>query len=291
MSKSRQRAIKLRKVLKDNLHEKYRLGKGTPKLNKVHNGTPTIHSHNTYHTYLQCVDRFADWCKDRGIKSLEDARESVPAYIQERIDQGKSPHTVAKDLSGIAKAMNCQTTDLGVQLPHRNREGIKNNRGVAERSKSFNENQYKVLVNFIRACGLRRTELSRVKGSALQCARDGRVYVRIARGDGSKGGKCRYAEIAGEHRVLAVSMMMKAGDNLVFPSGIPKQVNTHHYRGDYAKMLYQQYARDIRTLPAHELYICRGTMKGMKYDRKALEIVSKCLGHNRVDVVVNNYFY
>ena len=292
MSRNRgSREIKLRKALKDTLHEKYKLGKSTPKTGKVHNGTELIHSHTTYHTYLDAVDRFADWCKAQGIKTLPEARNAVPAYVQARKEQGKSAFTIAKDVAAIAKSMDCKMTDFGMKLPRRNRENIKNNRGVAERQKSFKETQYRTPIDFIRACGLRRNELNHLRGDQLRLSKNGTAYIRIARGDGSKGGKVRYAEIAGVHKAMVLSMMQTAGQGLVFPEGIPLQVNSHHYRGDYAKMLYKLYSRDVRTLPTQELYICRGSMKGLRFDRKALEIVSKSLGHNRIDVVVNNYFY
>ena len=38
-----------------------------------------------------------------------------------------------------------------------------------------------------------------------------------------------------------------------------------------------------------EVYVCRGDLKGVVYDRKAMEIASKALGHNRISVIAAHY--
>ncbi len=280
--------IKLRKQLQDRLYTKYKAGKGTAKIGKVHNGTENIHSHNTYHTYKACVNKFADYCKANGIKTLSEARASVPDYITSRQVQGKSAFTLAKDLSALAKAFDCRTTDFSVNLPSRHREDIRNNRGVAARSATFQESQYKDLVDFVRACGCRRAELERLTGDKIKFE-NGKAYIVVDKG--TKGGRPRVTEITGENKEKCISMMRAAGTGKVFPEGVPARVNTHHYRAEYARTLYREHARDVSTLAQSELYICRGSMVGMRFDRDALKIVSQNLGHNREDVVVNHYFY
>ncbi len=280
--------IKLRKQLQDRLYSKYKAGKGTTKTGKIHNGTENIHSHNTYHTYKAAINKFADYCKANSIKTMSEARASVPDYIKSREDQGKSAFTLAKDLSALAKAFDCRTTDFNVSLPSRHREDIRNNRGVAARSANFNENQYKDLVDFVRACGCRRAELERLTGDKLKIEKD-KAYIVV--NSGTKGGRPRLAEITGENKDKCISMMRAAGAGKVFPEGVPAKVNTHHYRAEYARTLYREHARDVSSLANSELYICRGSMVGLRFDRDALKIVSQSLGHNREDVVVNHYFY
>jgi hypothetical protein len=287
--KMRKREIKLRKQLKDTLGRKYREGHGTPKTGKVHNGTDVIHSHRTYKTYMTCADRFADWCKEHGIRVMEEARAAVPEYIKERLNDGKSAFTVAKDTAAIAKAMDCRMTDLNVKLPSRHRADIKNNRGEAKRAEHFSERNHKELVEFCKNTGLRRDELAHLKGSDLKI-KDGKAYIVLDRHSGSKGGKAREVEVLRNNEHVA-DLMRSAGNGLVFSDGIPCGANIHHYRGDYAKALYREVARPISQLSGHDLYCCRGAYKGLRYDRQALLYVSKNLGHNREDVVVNNYFY
>jgi len=63
------------------------------------------------------------------------------------------------------------------------------------------------------------------------------------------------------------------------------------YRAQYAQIMYARLARPLEESPKEERYVCRGTKKGIVYDRVALQKVSKALGHNRCDVVANNYLY
>ena len=286
----RDRKIKLRKQLKDTLGRKYRAGHSTPKENKQHNGTDLIHSHRTYKTYIASVDHFADWCKDQKILTIDEAKARVPEYIAERLADGKSAFTVSKDTAAIAKAMDCRMTDLKVNLPSRRRSDIKNNRQDPTKREHFSEKNHRQLVDFCKSTGLRRDELAHLRGTDIKTVND-KTYITLERKDsGSKGGKFRTVEIIG-NKENVISMMQTAGSGLVFPDGIPGGANIHHYRGDYAKALYREYARPLESLSRHDLYCCRGAEKGMRYDRQALIITSKNLGHNREDVVVNNYFY
>ena len=96
--------------------------------------------------------------------------------------------------------------------------------------------------------------------------------------------------------------MKKAGDGKVFKK-IPSNADTHSYRADYAKSLYNMLARPIDKIPfdsvnkgtgrkyQSEVYVCRGEKKGVKYDRRAMLQVSRALGHNRVSVIASNYLY
>lgn len=38
-----------------------------------------------------------------------------------------------------------------------------------------------------------------------------------------------------------------------------------------------------------DAYVCRGDLQGIVYDRKAMEIASKALGHNRISVIAGHY--
>ena len=75
----------------------------------------------------------------------------------------------------------------------------------------------------------------------------------------------------------------------------------HSYRGDYATMIYKAHARDIKDIPydtinrgtgrkmQSEVYHCKKDEAGKKLDKAAMLVCSKALGHNRIDVVANNY--
>jgi hypothetical protein len=84
-----------------------------------------------------------------------------------------------------------------------------------------------------------------------------------------------------EQDVLSV----KAGrgaDDLVFPR-IPKHLDVHSYRREFAQSLYLSHA------PGRALPSPTGRLKASDYDRSAAQRVTEALGHNRVDVVLRHY--
>ena len=66
-------------------------------------------------------------------------------------------------------------------------------------------------------------------------------------------------------------------------------------------MIYKANAREIKDIPydrvnkgtghhyQSEVYTCRKDESGRKLDKAAMLVCSKALGHNRIDVVANNY--
>ena len=76
---------------------------------------------------------------------------------------------------------------------------------------------------------------------------------------------------------------------------IPNRAPIHAYRRQFAQALYDREARDVRTLARKEQYRCRGERKGVVYDKRAMALVSRQLGHGqstgpeakRIDVVTS----
>ncbi|MBQ9199847.1 MAG: hypothetical protein IJ141_06665 [Lachnospiraceae bacterium] len=72
-------------------------------------------------------------------------------------------------------------------------------------------------------------------------------------------------------------------------SRVPSHMDVHSYRSDYATAIYTAYERDLSTLPKSEVYLCRGSRKGERFDKKAMLIASRALGHNRLSVIASHY--
>ncbi len=277
--------IKLRKQLQDVLREKWIIGYGMPKheIKDIHNSSPYIHSENTYKTYKSQVNHFADWCKKNQIKTLETALKSVNDYMNYLKD--KSSWTQSTALNAIAKAFNMHTTDFSYKLPSRMRSDIVRSRSAADRDKHFSPENNKDIIKFCDCTGLRRRELNTIKGSDL-IYKDGKPYIHVIHG---KGGKQRDVLIIKDTKFVE-DMCKRAGDGLIFPK-VHTAMDVHHYRGNYATNLYLMYARPLDQIPKEDRYICRGDMKGKIFDRKAMQIVSNNLGHNRICVIASNYLY
>ena len=234
---------------------------------------------------MKWVERYCTWCNDKGIKELDKAKEAVPDYLREMEAQNYSVWTIKLALSAVAKAMNCKTTDFEYKTPERKRADIVRSRTIAERDKHFSVKNNQALIHFCESTGLRRRELEALRGDNLHF-KNGKAYLHITNG---KGGKERDIEII-SYKSEVVELCQRADKGLVFPK-VHSCADVHGYRGTYAQSLYRQYARPLDEIPRNERYYCRGDMKGKVLDKRALEIVSKNLGHNRLDVVVNNYAY
>lgn len=114
-----------------------------------------------------------------------------------------------------------------------------------------------------------------------------------------KGGRDRYAPIVGDNRDQIIQRMQDTAENEKVWKVVPGNADIHSYRGTYATRVYNHYARPIDQIPHEvsengrwiqaEVYTCRKDEKGKKLDKVAMEKASKALGHNRLEIVANNY--
>lgn len=116
-----------------------------------------------------------------------------------------------------------------------------------------------------------------------------------------KGGRYRYAPIIGKNKEQIIERMRDTAPNEKVWQNVPGNADIHSYRGDYATAIYKLYARPIDQIPYDKVkertgiryqsgvYICRKDEKGKKLDKDAMEKASKALGHNRLEIVANNY--
>ena len=124
-----------------------------------------------------------------------------------------------------------------------------------------------------------------------------KYYIRVK----EKGGRVRLAPVVGEN----VEDIVNRFKNTAPDEKVWKYVNTnadiHSYRANYASFIYKSYARPIDQIPYDKInkgtgrsyqgdvYTCRSDEAGKKMDRHAMFVASKALGHNRIEVVANNY--
>ena len=121
------------------------------------------------------------------------------------------------------------------------------------------------------------------------------IYVK------EKGGRERLAPVIGINANQIVERIKRTALNEKVWLHVPKNADIHSYRSDYANTLYKLYARPLTEIPydkinrgsgkkyQSDVYFCRKDEAGKKLDRHAMLLCSKALGHNRIDVVANNY--
>lgn len=244
-----------------------------------------IYSSKTMDNYIDVVGRFVRWArKIHGCRMLEDARQFVPEYLAQRIEQGKSAWTVRLEASALAKLYGCGINDFGIALPQRQRQDV-----IQHRQEKwvghFNPDKHKELVAFGKATGLRRHEMAAVAPEDIWEDEEGRVIVHVVRG---KGGKERFVEALDDTPLVLARKAREEGQKRIFES-IHKYAPVHEWRAEFARETYRSNARPLEEIPLKERYICRKDKAGIVYDIKAMKLASKELGHGRADVIALSY--
>lgn len=265
-----------------------------------------IYSKKTMSDYKKVAEQFQSWSKSKGynFKSLADVSDShIIQYLKERQDTGKSAWTISRDLSALNKIFNKEISKKGTDLKSRKNSDIKNNRGFGNNYRPSIYKKNKELTDFLSATGIRRQSITVV--SSADAIRDGQGVV-IGFSVVEKGGKPRNCYVIKSKQNDITSFVDKhqsKSGNKPFWSKADKNLNTHWYRSEYARALYndlvsaqnnkQDYFNGYRDFFVNssrlELTTKRHKQTVKGYDVECLGVVSQCLGHNRIDVVYSNY--
>lgn len=254
-----------------------------------------IHGIQTMRTYLNHALKFVTYCRDNyGCKSLEDCKPYIKEYIE---GNNCSPSVKKVQRSALAKMYGVKSSDLGnIATGRRSRASVKRSRGSAIRDKHFNEKgKYKPYVDFCRATGLRKVEVESLLGTSFFKDEKGNSFLKVTKN--TKGGRFRTVPVLKEYASFVEEICSKAGNNKVIQYiasdrlKAPNGADTHSYRANYAKSLYDRLKRPLDQVPTEERYFCRNELKGIVYDRKAMEQVSQALGHTRVSVIAQSYLH
>lgn len=245
--------------------------------------TGQIHSFQTRKIYQQHVLRFVDWARQtHGIRSLDalDARADALAtqYLQEHIQAGQSPYTSHVQRAALRMFFSNRDLVNSVHVPRRARDGITRSRRAAIRDKGFQPNNHQQLIQFLHASGLRRSEVRDLRTSDIIRVGDS-VLVVVRNG---KGGKAREVPVLPGHETdVLAALTGRADGGRVFDT-IPSHLDVHALRREYAQAYYQHISG--RALPPPQGPLPRGS-----YDKQSVYLVSRALGHNRLDVVLRHY--
>ena len=230
-------------------------------------------------------------------RTLEDCRKYADVYLQKHIDEGYSPYTQKLIACALAKLYGCSTMDfIPTQVRHRanitrSRKCKDNGKGKAK----FSESRNQEFVDFCRATGLRRHEIKQLKPENLGHDEiTGRYMLINIKGKGGKVRECpivSYKEGAVDMGAIdmVVNRMKNTPAGQLIWSKIPSRADIHSYRADYCRVVYEQHARPINMIPKNERYHCRSDLKGVVYDKRAMAVASRALGHNRIGVIAGHY--
>lgn len=274
-----------------------------------------IYSRSTMQAYMKHCNYFIDWClnntdiiKDIGRKpkTLDECYPYIPQFIKSREDAGLSAYTIKLELSALVKLYQDEDLARNIDTVATSRSAITRSRKDTVGDKNFSVKNNSEMINACRCIGFRRSELQKAKPEDLFQDEDGIWYINIL----GKGGKHRIARLFGTpeeiERAVAYVHTLN-GDNHIHTNA-----DIHSYRADYAVRAYSAFAQPIPSLKGKmidyteltgktardgshimksAIYYCKGDQAGMAYDRKAMIIASRYLGHNRENVIGEHYLY
>jgi len=258
---------------------------GESKREAVMDGTDgeKIFSFNTYQTYWKHIKYFIRWEREHHPEAttLKAAKRHVNEWLQSRVEQGLSAWTVQTEAKALGKLYGLHPDDEGYfRPPRRNRADIIRSRGDKARDRHFSETNNDELIKFCRGTGLRRSELSALKGKdlltkeqiekriaeleaktesrrtpheskQLDMLKDTRLfgteyftYVR-----NGKGGRERVSPIVGKNTEAIIRRIKDTPAEEKVWQYVNGNADIHAYRADYATEIYRMYARPIGEIP------------------------------------------
>ena len=250
-----------------------------------------IYSKSTFETYKKQYRYFCDFLKEQKpeVKTMDQAKNSVDDYLLYLMEKERSAYSISTAKAALSKVFEVPATSF-IETPSRTRANIVRSRYETVRGKELSKKTELKYSRFTSAFGLRKQEMEEIRAEDLFFNEKGRPYLNVTRG--TKGGRPRVAEIVGvseeETRDIVKWILLRKGK--LFPK-LPSHYDNHFYRGIYAKRVYQKYARDLDEIPMRERYIMRKDRAGEVFDKVAMKIASRSLGHNRISVIAQSYLY
>ncbi|WP_298845918.1 hypothetical protein [uncultured Clostridium sp.] len=261
-----------------------------------------IHSRESCDDYKRNALNFSVWERsnhgEKEFKNLDNIpKEHITEWLQASILKGNSMATTRLKAASMAKVMGCNSNTFGINLSKRgDRDNITRSRGTVEKDKHFSIENNKEKINFCEATGLRRSELEQLRPEQICVDKVGNVTLDFSSKkeyrNMTKGGRGRTVHPIREKCDVvknAKENAEKMGREHVF-SKISSAMDVHSYRSTFAENKYSEAIKDLKDSgeTIRNDYICRDG-SGRRYCRIALTIVSKELGHSRLDIVVKHY--
>lgn len=242
-----------------------------------------IFSFNTYKAYWKHTKYFIQYIKENhpDCTTLKSAKKYVNEWLQVRADQGLSAWTVQLEAKAMGKLYGISPDDENYfKPPKRNRADITRSRGDAVRDRHFSTTNNDELIKFCKGTGLRRSELSELRGGELRTKEqieqeikqieatpgkdrtdeetrrlgvlkdtrlfDSEHYVFVRNG---KGGRERLSPIVGKNVEQIVERIRNTPEGEKVWQHVHKSADIHSYRAQYATDIYRAHARPIEQIP------------------------------------------
>lgn len=260
-----------------------------------------IYSYSTYNTYLKEVEQYAKWLKEEKninkIKDIKETEQYAKEYIEKRLNVDKvSVYTAKLERSALSMLY---TKQIEIEMPKRDNKNITRSREQTANDKHYSRNGVcRDIFTVALATGGRRSDLQNLKQTDF-IEKDGLLYVNFIQ---SKGGRNRLAPVREEYKQQVLEIVDKAkknGKTRLIDRKIPKEIDVHALRREYAKNLYKDITENrelrdtyLKMYPERSEKVKRDIYKDRDdnvYNRDDLYVITQALGHNRIDVSVTHY--
>lgn len=262
-----------------------------------------ITSQKTFRDVSAVWRRFSQFVAERSkgddLDSLESILKYADRYLQSCVDKDLSAWTLTTYKTHLGKVFDLPTT-VFIKTKPRLRADIKRSRHDVEIDKHISQVKHDFFEMVGGATGLRKSEMQAIRGTALSRERDeDGFYYFVTKG---KGGRVRRSPIVArneEEEQLILALFRQAGDFYVFNNrhndvqtySVPKNLDEHSHRAEYARRVYKHYERNVLDLPRKQKTFLRKDLRGHVLDKFAELKTSQALGHNRVDEFRRSYAY
>ena len=222
-----------------------------------------ITNDNTARAYKTEIKKFAAFARAQGYKSVDDInRADAKKVIQKYRDEVILPRTSSPNTEHRALAAICK--GLGIRRPRSHNDPEWADRIVSTRRtsntitrgriqaankqgrKEMDLDKYQRLVSLQSVTGIRRAELSKLRGRDLVRDESGYLCIQVIRG---KGGKNQLQRILPEDVPRVKDFFTGIGpDQKVFTKEeMQNHINLHGLRAVQAKKAYAYYAEQVKT--------------------------------------------
>ena len=258
---------------------------GASKKEAAANGTAKdkIFSFDTYKAYWKHIKLFLKYVQEKHPEctTLKAAKQYMNEWLQMRTDEDKSSWTVQLDTMALRKLFGVDAKDENAfQPPKRERKAITRSRVDRVRDKHFSKSNNDELIKFCKGTGLRRRELTELRGKdlitrteieaeiakleklqekahdpnrerRLDMLRDtrmfqGEYFTHVRNG---KGGRVRMSPIIGPNAEQIIERMKNTAPDEKVWQHVSENADIHGYRAEYATAMYKAHARAIEDIP------------------------------------------
>ena len=204
--------------------------------------------------YFRDAEKFIRFCREKyNAKTLSECKLHLQDYSDHLVQQGYTASTIHTYLAAACRAIGEKNILTTIKKPIRKSSEFTRGRNFSSKTNNIrlsHTERFRDLLEFQEIVGIRRSEISKIKGSDLVYDESGYLCVRVKSGKGGKFqlNKCSIKDYTRIRRIFE----NKRPDELLFPPDVMQnKLNLHAIRAERAREAYSEYVHRIKTEPGY----------------------------------------